>query len=299
MVRLVFVVALGLAVPALAQDAWKWDPHGRRAAAVGDRFFQVEEMSQEIKSKTTSTKNGVQDEDEVAEIKFRIVHEVLAVEGTEVTKERVSIERWSYASKRGGKLEEEDKSATGRAVIVEVKDGARTVTFEGDTTGLTEHAKKWAKDTLSRADQMDQVDKLFPKGPVKPDEEWTIDPTALASEMFEKAKIDAEKSKCTGKLTQVKEEDGVHTGEVAIKTAIQLKQVPGTDPIDWKEGGLVDMSVNMKGSLELEKSRDRSFQLDLKLKGRAEQEDKKKDKVSVEMEMSMKVSFKMGDMPKK
>jgi hypothetical protein len=300
MIRTVAVLILALAAPALAQEKeWKWDPHGRPVPAVGDRYFQVESTSTHYKYRITSAKNGTQDVEETAEIKFRIVHEVLAVQGSVVTKERIAIERWSSLEKRGDKVEE-DKSATGHSVILEVKDGARTITFEGDTTGLTGPARKWATENLGRADQMDQMDKLFPKDPVKPDTEWTPDSAAVAADMFPEAKIDAEKSKCSGKLTQVKEENGAHTGQVDLKTAIQLKQVPGKDPVDWKEGGLLDMTVTMKGSLELEKSRERTYEADLTLKGRAEQEDpKKKDTASVELEMSMKISFKMGDMPKK
>src|SRR5581483_9591312 len=114
------------------------------------------------------------------------------------------------------------------------------------------------------------------------------DPKTLAQKIFKGTEIDSLKSSAKGVLKNVKVEDGCHVGEAEIKVAIQLKQIPDA-PIEWKEGGLVDLVVTINGSLEPEKNRKRSIKMELKLKGRAEHEGND-GLINVKMDMKMTTS---------
>lgn len=295
--RTALAITLLLALPALAQekDDFKWDAGKRRTPAVGDRWFQVDEETQSIKSKVTVGKEEPRNEDQSSVLKYRVVHEILATEGAKVTKERISVERWSLQKEPN---DPEDKSLTGKVVVIDRTAGAPKVTYDGSAEGVSADAKKWVDVTLARVDPMDQVERLLPAKPIAADGEWNIDPKRLADEIFQGTEIDLEKSSAKGTLKNVHlTEDNVHEGDVEIKVALQLKQVPSA-PVAWKEGGLVELVVTLQGSLEPEKRLKRSVKMELKLKGRAEQETQE-GVIAVKMDMKMATSFASGEMPKK
>jgi len=162
---------------------------------------------------------------------------------------------------------------------------------------VSEEGKRWVESTFGSADPMHEIERLLPKEGVENGAEWPLDTKKLANEIFQGTEIDPQKSKATGTLKNVRVEDGVHLGDVEIKIALQLKHIPSA-PVEWKEGGLVDLVVTIQGSLEPEKSRKRTVRMDLKLKGRAEH-DGGDGLVDVRMDMRMTNSFSVGDMPKK
>lgn len=286
-----------VAQAARAQDDFQWDATKKRAPAVGDRYFQVNEDLQQIKSKISLGKEAPKAEDSSSSLKYRVLHEVLAVDGDKVTKERITIERWS-AQKESS--EPEDKSLTGKTIVVEGSGEGRKVTWENGQDGVTDDGKRWIDVTFARADPMDQIEKLLPKKPIQDGAEWDLDVKALGDEIFKGTEIDPQRSTAKGTLKNVRVEDGVHVGDIEIKIALQLKSVPNTGDrtVAWKEGGLVDLVVTVQGSLEPAKSRKRAVKMDLKLKGRAEQESEE-GTINVKMDMRMTTSFTSGEMPKK
>ncbi len=293
--RLVAALVLALVPLAAARaedDGFKWNPQKRRTPAVGDRYFQVNEDVQSIKSKIVRGKEET-DENSFSSLKYRVVHEILGVEEGKISKERVTIERWSVQKEE---KEPEDKTLSGKIVIIEGVD-KKKVTYENGQDGVSEDAKRWVEVTFGRADPMDQIERLLPKDPVGNNTEWDLDTKELAENIFQGTEIDPQKSTAKGTLKNVRVEDGVHFGDVEIKIALQLKQIPNA-PIEWKEGGLVDLVVTIQGSLEQEKNRKRAVKMELKLKGRAQHESAEGE-INVKMEMKMTNSFTSGDMPKK
>jgi hypothetical protein len=264
-----------------------------RGPAVGDRWFQVDEEIQKIRSKVTIGAQDPRNEDVSKIVKYRVVHETLAVAGKTVTKERVTIERWSALT---DPKEPEDKSLSGKTVVIDRAGVRPKVVYEGGDNGVTVEAKKWVEQSLAKFDPMAQVDKIFPAAPVEPDSEWTLDTKKLADEIFKGTEIDGSKSSAKGVLKNVHEENGIKTGDIEIKILLQLKQVLD-NPVEWKEGGLVDLTITVQGSLEPEKSRKRSVRMDLKLAGRADQESTS-GTISVKMDMKIQTNLASGDMPK-
>jgi hypothetical protein len=239
------LVAL-LVGPVQAQDdGFKWSPLKKRAPAVGDRYFQVNEDVQQIKSKIVRGKDET-DENSYSSLKYRVVHEILAVEGDKISKERVAIERWAVQKEE---KEPEDKSLSGKTILIEGTGDKKKITFENGSDTVSEDGKRWVDVTFGRADPMDQIEKLLPKDPVRAGGEWDLDTKKLAEEIFQGTEIDGAKSSAKGALKNVRVEDGVHVGDVEIKIALQLKQIPNA-PVEWKEGGLVDLVVTVQGSLE-------------------------------------------------
>ncbi|MEZ0228543.1 MAG: hypothetical protein ACAI25_07940 [Planctomycetota bacterium] len=290
---LVFASLLAVRAEVRAEDdGFKWNATKRRAPAVGDRYFQVNEDIQSIKSKIVRGKEET-DENSFSSLKYRVVHEILGVEKDKITKERVTVERWSVQKEE---KEPEDKTLTGKIVVIEGTD-KKTVTYENGTEGVSEDAKRWVEVTFARADPMEQIEKLLPKEPVGDGSSWDLDTKELARDIFQGTEIDPQKSTAKGSLKNVRVEDGIHLGDIEIKISLQLKQIPNA-PIEWKEGGLVDLVVTIQGSLEQEKNRKRAVKMELKLKGRAEHESSE-GSINVKMEMKMTTSFTSGDMPKK
>lgn len=274
-------------------DGFKWNASKKRVPAVGDRYFQVNEDLQTIKSKIVRGKEET-DENSFSSLKYRVVHEILGVEGDKISKEKVTIERWSVQKEE---KEPEDKTLTGKVVLIEGASDQKKVTYENGSDGVSEDAKRWVEVTFGRADPMDQVEKLLPKEPVGNGSEWELDTKKLAEDIFQGTDIDAQKSSAKGTLKNVRVEDGVHLGDIEIRIALQLKQIPNA-PVEWKEGGMVDLVVTVQGSLEPEKNRKRAVKMELKLKGRAEHESAE-GPINVKMDMRMTSSFTSGDMPKK
>jgi hypothetical protein len=289
-----FLFLVAASAAALGQESWKWDPSKRHAPAVGDRWFQVDDELEESKSVVTVGKEAPRNEDAHHTLKYRVVRETLAVEGDKVTKERISIDRWSLQKSA---TTPEDKSLAGKAVVVEGAGEKRKLTYEGASDDLSPQAKSWAQLTLGRTDPTDELEKLYPKEPVEPDGEWTVDAAKLADEIFKGAEIDAQRSSVKGSLKNVRVENGVHVGDVEVKVALQLKKVPDA-PIAWKDGGLVELTVEMKGSLEPDKDRRRNVKMDFKLKGEAAG-DGEGGPVTMTMDMKIATSFSSGDLPRK
>jgi hypothetical protein len=292
---LAVLAALAFAISPLRaeDDGFKWTASKKRVPAQGDRYFQVNEDVQSIKSRIVRGKEET-DENSFSSLKYRVVHEILGVEGDKISKERITVERWAIQKEE---KEPEDKTLTGKVVLIEGVGDRKKVTFENGSDGVSEDAKRWIDVTFARSDPMDQVEKLLPKDPVGNGAEWELDTKKLAEEIFQGSDIDPQKSSAKGSLKNVRVEDGVHHGDVEVKISLQLKQIPNA-PIEWKEGGLVDLVVTVQGSLEPEKNRKRAMKMELKLKGRAEHESSDGN-INVKMEMRMATSFTTGEMPKK
>jgi hypothetical protein len=288
-------LVLVLLAPALAEDdGFKWNAVKRRVPAQGDRYFQVSDDVQSIKSKIGQGQKET-DENTFSSLKYRVLHEILGVEEGKISKERITVERWAMQK---DEKEPEDKSLAGKIFVIEGTGERKKVTYEGNSDGVSDDGKRWVESTFARADPMEQIEKLLPKEPVGDGAEWELDTKKIGEELFQGTEIDASKSTAKGSLKNVRVEDGVHLGDVEIKIAIQLKQIPNA-PVEWKEGGLVDILVTIGGSLEPEKNRKRAVKMELKLKGRAQHESSESGPISVKMEMKMTSSFSTGDMPKK
>ena len=285
-----------LSGPALADD-WKWDPKAhRQPPKVGRRTF--DDYVETTSNKVTVQANGqvVQDQQESVTVAVRVIREILAVEGESASQQRFTIEKWSL--KLGDAPE--DKSLEGKTVLVEGVGEARKATIEGTPEPqVSDAARQWIeKEITSKGDEKDKKDEVFdPKEPVAPDGEWTIDAAALAQELFQ-AEIDPAKSSAKGKLTNVRTEEGRRVGKVTVDCAVQLKAVPGA-PIEWSEGGLVKVLVDMEGCLEASADRlNGKIAMEVALAGKAQQQSPQ-GLVEISMDISMKRQGSAGEAPAK
>lgn len=239
------VAVLLLSAPAALADDFKWDPKKEPVQNVGDRYWIEEDVTDVVKTKVTPPGGGepqVQHQETVR--RWRAVHEVIAAEGGKATRKRVVVERWEVVPKGGAA----DKSLAGKTIVVEGPAAARKAAVEGGEAGLTKAAKDWIRKEL--VDERPGVkEAMNPKGPVGDGEEWPIDPKIVVDQMFKGAEIDPAKSSGKAKLSNVKEEGGVHTGHVDVSIGIQLLKMPGT-PLVFKEGGRLE--VSFAGDVQLD-----------------------------------------------
>jgi hypothetical protein len=273
-------------------DDFKWDPKKKKTPAVGDRFFSTQEDNEKAKVKIGVPGQPPQTQDQDQTIKTRLIHEVLKVEDGKIVKEKVTVERFLLSKGEGT---DDDKSLEGRTIVVSGKGDKRKVRILGDEETLSPEAKAWAEKALAK-DKGDEDERIFPDKPIGADGEWDLEVKKLAEEMFPGVEIDAEGSSAKGKLTNVRVEDGVHMGHLDLKIKIKLKKLPGT-PFEWKDGGILEMTMGGETSLEGDKSRKKTVKMDGKLKGKAEQESDGMT-IALKMDMTMASSMDEGDMPK-
>jgi hypothetical protein len=290
-------VALGLilvlaGVAKAGDDDFKWDPKKKKTPAVGDRFFSTQEDNEKAKVKIGVPGQPPQTQDQNQTIKTRLVHEVLKVADGKVVKEKITIERFLLSKGEGT---DDDKSLEGKIVVVEGKGGKRAARIIGDDETISPEAHAWVEKALAK-DQSEEDEQFYPDKPIGADGEWELEAKKLAEALFPGVEIDAEGSSAKGKLTNVRVEDGVHMGHVELKLKIKLKKLPGT-PFEWKEGGVLEMTMLGDTSLDGDKSRKKSRKMDGKLKGKAEQESDGMS-ITLKMDMTMTSSMDEGEMPK-
>lgn len=290
-------VALGLilvlaGVAKAGDEEFKWDPKKKKAPAVGDRFFSTQEDSEKAKVKIGIPGQPAQNQDQNQVVKTRVVHEILKVADGKVTKEKITIERFVLSKGEGT---DDDKSLEGKIVVVEGVGDKRSARIVGDDDAVSPEGKAWVEKTFAK-DKTEEDERIFPDKPVAQDAEWTLDVKKLAEDMFPGVEIDEKESSAKGKLTNVRVEEQVHLGHIDLKIKIKLKKLPGT-PFEWKEGGVLEMTLGGEHSLEGDKSRKKNLKMDGKLKGKAEQ-DQEGMSITLKMDMTMSQSMDEGDMPK-
>ena len=273
-------------------DDFKWDPKKKKAPAVGDRFFTTQEDTEKAKVKIGVPGQPPQTQDQNQTIKTRLVHEVLKVADGKVVKEKITVERFLLSKGEGT---DDDKSLEGKVVVVEGSGDKRSSRIVGDDESVSLEAKAWVEKSFAK-DKTEEDERIFPDKPIGADAEWTLDPKKLAEDMFPGVEIDEKESSAKGKLTNVRVEDGFHMGHLELKIKIKLKKLPGT-PFEWKEGGILEMTLGGESSLEGDKGRKKAVKMDGKLKGKAEQESEM-GAVTLRMDMTMTSSMDEGDMPK-
>jgi hypothetical protein len=262
MTRSVVALALALALVAAAraQDSFKWDPKVNHKPAVGYKHFTESTDVEKQSVRVTVEKQTLQKKDEDAKTVYRYTSEVLEVDGDDVTKESVKVEKWSRTEAEG----DADTSLEGKTIVVKGKRPDKTWECK-EKESLSEAAVAWVEKELAKKrkkkgeddedakkdeDREDPMKKFAgPEKPVGDGEEWTRDPEKLAKALFgDEMPIDKEKSSVKGKLSNVKVEDGVHVGHIDLKIILAIAKSE-----KLTEGGTVDLDVQMDGSLEEDK----------------------------------------------
>jgi hypothetical protein len=275
-----FALVAALAPTARAQEKpaadWKWDAVKWAKAQSEDKTFKVGDKHYTEGKETDSSKQAItgpdgktQGEENASEVSYRYVEEILAVDDAGKAKSvKVTIERWSRKVK-----DEEDKSLDGKVVMVAAEGDKKTATIQdakGAAAEVSDDAKRWVDGELTRnkSDTGKDLDILLPADPIAPDSEWTVDAQKVATAMFGDMKVDAAKSKVTGKLSNVRLDKGTPFGKVVIKLNLQLKTIPSTEAA-WTQGGAFVINVEYDGSL-INNRRHRSEKMDMVFGGKGE-----------------------------
>lgn len=271
------LVALALAVlfpaPLAAQEKdWKWDHQKKWKPTVGYKAFKEADEDAKQSVLVTLNKKTVQKNDTDEKTTYRFTSEVLKVEGDDATEVRYKIEKWNRSDIDG----EPDDSLAGKTIVVKGKRTARTWECTDKDAELSDAAKKWIGSQLAKSKKTDdekssddQLDELgFPEKPIADGDEWKRDPAPLAKAFFgEDMEIAPDKSSLTGKLTNVRVEDGIHWGHIELKIVLEVAKGE-----KFSEGGHIEMTLSAESSLELDKLDSSKTKLALAFKFKNEHE---------------------------
>jgi hypothetical protein len=291
-IALSFALAFVFAPSARAQDKvpadWKWDAKKWMEAQTQDKTLKVgDKHYHEGTQKETNDRRAVRSgrthaQNGAVDITYRYVSEILGVDDKGVAnKAKVTVEKWS--SKRvGGDGTIEDTTLEGRVLLVQRDEENTTFLFQeknGDAAkGTSNDAKAWAGSEISLNkpfagalpdgyEFLSEV--ILPEAPVAPDTEWNLDVQKLAEGIYgEGTKIDREKSKATGRLSNVRMENGYPRGTLRVEFRLQLKDIPG-DEGKWTEGGVAALNLEYDGSL-VDNRHHRALKVDFQLAGKGE-----------------------------
>ncbi len=274
MTRSLVALALALAfvAAARAQDTFKWDPKAKHKPAVGYKHFTEATENEKQSVRVTLEKQTLNKKDEDVKTVFRFTSEVLEVDGDDVTKESVKVEKWSRTEAEG----DADTSLEGKTIVVKGKRPEKTWECK-EKDSLSEAATAWVEKELAKKrqkkgdddegekkdeEQSDPLKKFaFPEKPIGDGEEWTRDPVKLAQAMFgDEMQIEKEKSSVKGKLTNVHVEDGVHFGHIELKIVLAIAKSE-----KLSEGGTVDLDAQADGTLEEDKRDAGKLKMTMKL----------------------------------
>jgi hypothetical protein len=281
---------------AAAQDTgWKWDPKKKRVPAVGDRIFEEGTETTDNKLKIQGPNEEPTDKGVQFTLAYRVVRECLAIEGDKVSKERIKVERWQRKPLAGAASQEPaESSLEGKTILVEGTGAKKVWKIEKDAEKVTDTARLWIEKDLVKKENGKADAVLDPKEPLAPDSEWTIDPKAVAKDMFGFGEIDPALSSAKGKLSNVRVENGAHVGTVELKLTLALKQFPAS-PLAWKEGGVLEVTISGENVLDQAKVGQGKMRMELKLKGKVDQESPKGGSIKIDMDMHITREGTTGD----
>jgi hypothetical protein len=269
MSRSLLAFALGLAFALAARgaraDDWKWDPSVKKATPkVGSKSYSEEEELEKQSSKVTLGAQVVQNEKHEVKTTFRLVSEVIAVDGDKVSEELVKVEKW----KQEVKGDDPDTSLEGHTFRVKGTGAKKTYQIEDDKENkVSDEAKQWIQGRIEKKKSDDEEEKsqrvFFPKTPVPQDAEWKPDVAELAKVMG-LPDIDLAKSSAQGKLSNVHMDHGVHFGHIEVKVTFALNLPEGK----WVEGGNLDLTLAVDTSLEPDKRDQDDGKMDVEFSGK-------------------------------
>ena len=265
--RVLVLVALLVAPSALAQDEWKWDPTKERTPTKGSRQLSETESSETKKVVVRVGKKVLGSEETDKKVVARCIQEVLEVDGDEIAKARVTVEKWSHVAGQG---EAADDCLEGQTILIEGHGEKTTWKCEDAKKELSDAAKAWIDENLASRDA-EKNDKAFrsclPEKPIAPGDGWSRDPAPIAKVFLgPDMALDAEKSSVKGKLGDVKTEGGLHVGRFTLDVVLVTKADDEKDTIR------IELSAVFEGCLEPEKKDASTMKLTIKAKGRQKQD---------------------------
>jgi hypothetical protein len=275
--RTLVALSLALAVAAVARtacaDDFKWDPKVKKAPPVPG-YKEVADATEyhKVNVKVTQGEQVVQNVKDEATTTYKFTREIVKVDDKKkVTESVFKIEKWKI-DKKG---EDPDTSLEGHTVRVTGTGEAKTFKVEDDKDDkVSDGAKQWIENELAKKkkggddDEEDEHMKaLFPSEPVGDGAEWKPD-LAAVTKALGTTDYDPEKSSAKGSLTKVRVENGVHVGHIEIQVSLAVKQ-PG---VTWKEGGVMEMTISLDSSLELDKRDAQDGTVEVKFSGKGDAE---------------------------
>jgi hypothetical protein len=297
------IVALASAARAQEKppDGWKWDAKKWSSAQSQDKTLKVGDKHYHEGGETSAQTYVVGGEktDSSSKLAYRYIEEIVEVDTNNLAKRaKCTVEKWSSTGEDG----KEDTSLQGKVVIA-TRDGDKTNTEIQEAAGVSDAAKSWASTAISLTkafagasgkDDKEGNDVFMPKEPVAPDTEWKIDLEAVAKAYD--LKIDASKSKGSGKLTNVSMDKGYARGKFVIQITLKMTTMPSSED-KWTEGGELVMSYEYEGSL-VDNRHYRTTKFQMSMGGKAEIKGEGDAKQPFEMKMTTTTEEKSGRVEK-
>jgi hypothetical protein len=215
----------------------------KRTPAVGDRWFLELDESQETKVTVAAEGKPDRHEEHTGSMQARLVHEVVELDGKQVSKERVTIERWAAREGSG----EPDRCLEGKTVVVTGTGAARKPAVEGDAS-ISERGRAWLEKELGGRARWDRSELCLADEAVV-GAEWDVDVKALAASLVPRGDVDVEGSRAKATLVAVRVEEGVRVAHVDVDVAIKTHKFPGTE-LAWTEGGVLKAKLGIDESLD-------------------------------------------------
>lgn len=217
-----------------------------RRLAKGDVVKQ--EKSDEATETTTVTAGGKeQKQEQKSGNKAVFVDEVLEADGKSVkpTKLKRTYET-AEVTQRGEKV---DVGLAGKTVLIEkVKD---KYAYSVDGKSVSKAAADMLDREFDRPGMAGFEEVMIPKKAVKVGDTWTADPKEMVKLMEAQMGVDADKTKVTGKLVKVYDQDGAKFGvmEFTLNIAITTLKTPMGD-LDATAGSTLTFTITLDGCID-------------------------------------------------